>query len=129
MKDSRYGTMINIITSVRDFDSFTSKTVQSTTGLSPTFSRALLAELHQIKAISIAGKRANEPFYQVSDNAIQIIKSQTVIDNSGIQNSVKGRKEINDFPCRAVTVDKADVSGMGNSFLKLFDSLLTGVRT
>ena len=128
MKDSRYGTMINIITSVRDFDSFTNKTVQSTTGLSPAFSRVLLAELHHLKAISIIGKRANEPFYQVSDNAIQIIKSQVIVGSSGIKNSVKGRKEINDFPCRAVTVDKANVSGMGNSFLKLFDSLLTGVR-
>lgn len=119
--------LIEFIQGVRDYDTFYIQLAKSALYISDWECRKRMSTLYGIGAIKPV--RGSKTKYVVADNAIQlIVNSQREVDKKSKPKVVKKVDRFYDFDCSMVVVSKANVADMGNPFLKLFDSLLTGVR-
>lgn len=116
--------MIKCVVEGRGFTGlFTTRTLQSLIGAPREQMDSVIKTLISIRAFKKMEQSSRGALYSVSEGAIQKVKHY-----------INANKEVNQLPQvddlgdGLVWVKKANVKGMGNTLLKRFDKLLSGVR-
>ncbi|WP_273840147.1 hypothetical protein [Providencia rettgeri] len=115
---------IEIIKAVRSFEYFTVKQVQNITGIPYSTANTIIGLMHRFRAVLVTGKIKGTVKYKISSDAVQVVKREF----NEVIKPIYNKREKSNFDCGIVYVEKANVAGLGNSFLKRIDSLLSEVR-
>lgn len=102
---------------------FTIRTLQSLIGAPRAQMDSVIKTLISIRAFKKMEQSNRGALYAVSDDAIQKVKYYINADKE-----VNQLPQVDDLGDGLVWVEKANVKGMGNSLLKRFDKLLSGLR-
>ncbi|HBO25079.1 MAG TPA: hypothetical protein DD649_19655 [Providencia sp.] len=133
MKDSVYIRSIEVITTIRDLDSFSVRHVEMMLGYEQRMAQIAVESLLKIGCIKKVGKKKSKfsgisaNHYKVDDMAITRLKEVRGKVMEPI-NTEKEAKDQEDILCGMKIVKKAFVSDMGNQSIKHLDQLLAGVR-
>lgn len=116
--------MIKCVVEGRGFTGlFTIKSLQLVVGAPEVQLRDAVKTLISIRAFKKMEQSSRGVMYAVSEGAIQKVKHYINADKEANQ-----LPQVDDLGDGLVWVKKANVKGMGNTLLKRFDKLLSGVR-
>lgn len=116
--------MIKCVVEGRGFTGlFTIRTLQSLIGAPRAQMDSVIKTLISIRAFKKMEQSSRGALYAVSEGAIQKVKHYINADKE-----VNQLPQVDDLGDGLVWVKKANVEGMGNTLLKRFDKLLSGVR-
>lgn len=116
--------MIKCVVEGRGFAGlFTIKSLQLVVGAPEVQLRDAVKTLISIRAFKKMEQSSRGALYAVSEGAIQKVKHYINADKEANQ-----LPQVDDLGDGLVWVKKANVKGMGNTLLKRFDKLLSGVR-
>lgn len=116
--------MIKCVVEGRGFTGlFTINSLQLVVGAPDVQLRDAVKTLISIRALKKMEQSSKGALYAVSEGAIQKVKHYINADKE-----VNQLPQVDDLGDGLVWVKKANVKGMGNTLLKRFDKLLSGVR-
>lgn len=114
-----------IVNAVSHLSSFTTKQAVALSAVEQSITVTLIKKMNKVGAITVIGKkRGGVCEYKLAKNALDIINEKF----NEPQITLAKDNSIQDFDCKMVIVEKANVTGMGCLYLKRLDQLLAGVR-
>lgn len=133
MKDDVYLRCVEVIRTVRDLDAFSNRHIEMMLGYEQSVARCTIFSLLRIGCIERVGKMRS-PYtpklvdhYEIHPMAITKLKTARGKDTDPVVKE-KPENDKDDFLCGLRFVKKANVAGMGVSYLNGLDQILAGVR-
>ncbi len=133
VKDDVYLRCIEVIRTVRDLEAFSNRHIEIMLGYEQSTARDTINSMMRIGCVSHIGKMKSQyttklvNHYQVDPMAITKLKIARGKDTEPAMKA-NPEKDKDDFLCGLKFVKKANVVGMGISYLNGLDQMLAGVR-